>query len=183
MGFTLILPWQGPWKCTFFFCILLASTLTSYSADVLPGSAACAGIRGPAQHNGKQGKLAWDAMSLALIPAREEFAPRAVSSGLLPTTHCCTGASRPLLTFMELGRGKGLPVVLLPALDSGLLTSEHPTRTSPGRDPAAPGSEALSLPPARGPFIFCCIFVLQRDRIWVVGFFFYWFFFFHQQYI
>lgn len=51
----------------------------------------------------------------------------------------------------ELGGGEGLP--------------EHPTRTAPGRDPAAPGCEALDLPPARGPFIFCCVFVSQADRI------------------
>lgn len=58
----------------------------------------------------------------------------------------------------ELGGGEGLP--------------EHPARTAPGRDPAAPGREALDLPPARGPFIFCCVFVSQADRIWVAAFFF-----------
>lgn len=141
MGFTLILPWQGPWKCTFF--LHPSGFNTNFLLQPMSCQAQqCAGIRGPAQHCGEQGELPWDVMSLTLIPAREDFAPWLLSSGLTPTTRCCTAIHRSLQTSMEPGGGKCWSVVLLPALDSGVLTSEHPTRTSPRRDPAAPGSEA-----------------------------------------
>lgn len=80
-----------------------------------------------------------DAVSLPLSPAREEFAPWAVSSGLTPTTHCCPVTRRPHQAPLGLGRGEGLRLVLLLAVDSGIVASEHPTRTSPGREPVLPG--------------------------------------------
>ena len=163
MGFTLILPWQRPWKCTFFFCIILALTLTSYSSRRLARLGSMSRHLRSSAAPGGAGKTALGC---------DEPGTHASQRGVCPTGLLFWAYSyRSLLrrdppTPTELGRGRGWSAVLLPALDAGRLTSEHRAGTSPGRDPAAPGSDASNLPPATGPFISCCIFVLQRGRTW-----------------
>lgn len=149
VGFSLILPWQGPWKCSFLggiwhpsgFKIKFLFQLTSCQAQQCPGHLRSSSARR------EVGKLPRDVMSLALVPAGEEME--------LLGFHLSLSAVQPLSpvqSALEPGRAVALPgFSSLLALRAASIPAGH---------------QGLHL----AAFPLCCILVLQTHGVLSVGF-------------